>query len=312
MKQEKETHKNKIYSFNEHNYIKKEVLGKGTYGEVVRAQHEKTQEVVAIKIIRGDVDNEGVPANALREIVLMKNYEHNNLVKMKHCDLGDNKILIAMDYIKYDLKKFWDEKYRNLKPDLKTIKDVMYQLLIGMNYLHAKKVLHRDLKPQNILVSEHKDKKLDVKIADFGLSRWYTIPIKKYTREVLTLYYRCPELLLGGEHYSVGIDMWSIGCIFGELFTKRPLFMGNSEISQYLEICKILGSPKEDTFPGFKSFPDFSKDLPLFTQTYLKEKLIGTCIDENAMDLLKKMLILNPTKRITCREALKHAFFNDH
>ena len=310
MKQEKENKEiQKIYGFNGDNYIRKEVLGKGTYGEVVRAQHEKTQESVAIKIIKMDIDREGIPATALRELTLLRNYEHSNLVRMRHMDLGEKKIMIALDYIKYDLKKYWDEKFKNVKPDLKTIKNIMYQILKGMDHLHGKKVLHRDLKPQNILITENT---MQVKIADFGLSRWYTIPIKNYTKEVLTLWYRSPELILGGDSYSVGIDMWSIGCIFGELLLNKPLFRGNCEIDQLFEIFQIMGSPNEQSFPGFKTFPYFSKNLPMHTECLLKQALKGTSIDNSGLDLLSKMLSLNPCKRITCREALKHQFFNDY
>jgi len=126
----------------------------------------------------------------------------------------------------HDLKKFLDTTFKpkDKEVPLDFVKSIMYQILKGVEFLHSRKVLHRDLKPQNILI----DEKLRVKIADFGLSRTYSIPIRQYTKEVLTLWYRAPELILGINEYSTGIDMWSVGCIFAELFFKKPFFTGDS------------------------------------------------------------------------------------
>lgn len=296
----------KTYSFGSNTYHYKETLGKGTYGTVVKAICSKSKEEIAIKKIKLDVETEGIPATALREIAILKHYQHANVVKLYHLNLSDKKIMLCLEYVPYDLKKFWDVEFKNKNVNLEIVKTVMYQILKGIDYLHSKKVLHRDLKPQNILI----DNNLRIKIADFGLSRTYSIPIKQYTREVLTLWYRSPELILGAEYYSTGIDMWSIGCIFGELFLKKPLFMGDSEINQLFKIFETLGSPNEDTLPGYKTFPHYQTQFPFWEKgTGLKSKLEGTCCNSEALDLLTSMLLYNPAKRISCKEALKHSFF---
>jgi len=134
------------------------------------------------------------------------------------------KLYLIFEYVEYDLKKYMRKNKRTMNK--KTIKKMLYQLLRGVDYCHSKRIIHRDLKPQNLLV----DPKGNIKICDFGLARAFTIPIKTLTHEVETLWYRAPEILLGKKEYSLGVDMWAIGCIFTELIQKRPLFMGDSEI----------------------------------------------------------------------------------
>lgn len=299
----------KTYSFGSSTYIYKETLGKGTYGTVVRVVNSRTKEEMAIKKIKLDVETEGIPATTLREIAILKHYNHPNVVKLHHLSLNDKKILLCLEYVKFDLRKFWDITYPpEKKISIEVIRTVMYQILKGIDFLHSKKILHRDLKPQNVLIEEN----YKVRIADFGLSRTYTIPIKQYTREVLTLWYRAPELMLGTEYYSTGIDVWSIGCIFAELFLRKPVFQGDSEVRQLFVIFNCLGCPNEDTLPGYKTFPYFDTKFPYWGPGEgLEKKLKETCVTPEALDLMKSMLIYNPAKRISCKEALKHPFFNN-
>ena len=300
---------NTIIKINNENYIFQKVLGKGTYGEVVKVLHEKTKEAAAIKKIKLDVESEGIPATTLREIAILKNCDHPNIVKLFHCECSDKKIQLLMEYLEYDLKKYWDLLYKknNAKPDLEKIRGIMYQIFKAVEYLHAQKIVHRDLKPMNILINENEE----IKIADFGLSRTYTIPIKKYTKEVLTLWYRSHELILGGDYYSIGIDMWSLGCIFGELLLGQPLFKGESEINQLLKIHEILGSPDEESLRGYKTFINYSETLPYFATGKLESLMAQKSnADTHAMDLLKKLLLYDPSKRINSKDAMKHPFFN--
>ena len=137
----------------------------------------------------------------------------------------------------------------------------MYQIMQALVFLHSNRLFHRDLKPQNLLIS--KDGKV-VKLADFGLARAFGFPVKTYTHEVVTLWYRCPEILLNSKHYSLGVDIWSTGCIFIEMINRRPLVTGDSEIDQIFKIFKLLGTPNEQNWPEALALEDFKKEYPKF------------------------------------------------
>lgn len=136
----------------------------------------------------------------------------------------------------------------------------MRQLFDGLAYLHSHRILHRDLKPQNILI----DHEGHIKLADFGLSRCFMIPVRAYTHEVVTLWYRAPELLLGSKLYGPAVDVWSLACIMSEIVSKTALFPGDSEIDQIYKVFKICGTPNEDTWPGCSTLPDFRKTFPVW------------------------------------------------
>ena len=172
---------------------------------------------------------------------------------------------------------------------------------IKCNQFFLKKIIHRDLKPQNILTE--KDGEI-VKVADFGLARAFSIPIRPYTKEVLTLWYRAPELLLGINEYSTPVDIWSIGCIFAELVLRQPLFKGEYEIEQLFKIFHLLGTPNKDTWPDVESLPNYSKEFPKFKPLKFENYFIG--LDKYGIDLLKQMLKYDPNQRITAKQALMH------
>lgn len=160
--------------------------------------------------------------------------------------------------------------------------------------------MHRDLKPQNLLIDSHGV----VKLADFGLARSYSLPIKTYTHEVVTLWYRAPEILLGQKQYSTSVDIWSAGCIFGEMAMKKPMFPGDSEIDEIFKIFRLHGTPTEETWPGVTKLRDFKTTFPKFKGVALSDATKG--MDPLAQDLLSKLIALDPAKRISARLALQH------
>jgi serine/threonine protein kinase len=186
----------------------------------------------------------------------------------------------------------------------KISKEFCFQLLIGIKYCHKKGIMHRDLKPQNLLI-ENGSK---LKIADFGLSRNFSIPIGKFTHEVVTLWYRSPEILLGAKCYSTPIDLWSIGCILVEMLSGRPCFCGESELEQLLGIFRILGTPDTKNWPCINEFRDWH-DFP----KWIPEKLecIFPNLEIDAITLLKSLLRLDPMKRVTANKAIESPFFDE-
>ncbi|KAL9264718.1 Cyclin-dependent kinase B1-1-like protein [Drosera capensis] len=202
-------------------YEKLEKVGEGTYGKVYKAKDKATGQLVALKKTRLEMDEEGIPPTALREVSLLQMLSQSiyivRLLSVEHVDNKHGKPLLYLvfEYLDTDLKKFIDSHRkgpnpRPLPPSL--VQSFLFQMLKGVVHCHSHGVLHRDLKPQNLLVDKEKG---IVKIADLGLGRAFTVPVKSYTHEIVTLWYRAPEVLLGSTHYSTGVDMWSVGCIFG-------------------------------------------------------------------------------------------------
>lgn len=171
----------------------------------------------------------------------------------------------------------------------------LYQLINGVNYCHSRRIIHRDLKPQNLLV----DRSGNLKIADFGLARAFGIPIKTLTHEIETLWYRAPEVLLGQKQYSLGVDIWAVGCIFSELIEKKPMFNGDSEIDQIFKIFQFHGTPTPSDWSNIHKLPDFKPTFPKFKRvdpdTYFKN------FDKVGQDLCLKMLALDPARRISMK-----------
>lgn len=180
----------------------------------------------------------------------------------------------------------------------------MMQLLKGIVHCHQRRIIHRDLKPQNLLVDPTTCK---LKLADFGLARAFTVPIRTLTHEIETLWYRAPEVLLGQKEYALGVDMWAIGCIFSELIQQSPLFMGDSEIDQIFKIFKFHGTPTEKEWAGISTLPDFKPTFPKFKKGDAKQMLPN--LNHVELDLLLKLIALDPAKRINAKEALEHKYF---
>jgi len=281
-------------------YEKLEKVGEGTYGVVYKAQ-DSAGEIYALKTIRLEAEDEGIPSTAIREISLLKELQHPNIVRL--CDVihTERKLTLVFEYLDQDLKKLLDMCDGGL--DGETTKSYLYQLLRGIAYCHQHRVLHRDLKPQNLLINREGA----LKLADFGLARAFGIPVRSYTHEVVTLWYRAPDVLMGSRKYSTPVDIWSVGCIFAEMINGRPLFPGNTDADQLQKIFKVLGTPSEASWPTMKELPEFKPDFPLYEQQ--QWSVIVPNLDTAGVDLLALMLKYFPDQRVAGRQAMEHEYF---
>ncbi|KAJ1930189.1 Cyclin-dependent kinase catalytic subunit [Tieghemiomyces parasiticus] len=286
------------------NYIKIEKVGEGTYGVVYKARERSTGRIVAMKKIRLESEDEGVPSTAIREISLLKELDHDNIVRLLDIVHSEAKLYLVFEFLDLDLKRYMETTApAGLTPQ--HVKSYMNQLTKGIAFCHSHRVLHRDLKPQNLLIDQHGM----LKLADFGLARAFGVPLRSYTHEVVTLWYRSPEILLGSRHYSTGVDMWSAGCIFAEMANMLPLFPGDSEIDEIFKIFRILGTPNEEIWPGVTSLPDYGSTFPCWEGTPLATHVKK--LDPNGIDLLYKLLKYDPSHRISAKQALAHPYFDD-
>ena len=295
-------------------------LSEGSYGIVWKARDMATNEIVALKQIKFDPDhqkNQGFPVTALREISVLLALNHECIVTVKEMVVGDSndKVFMVMEYMELDLQEAMKQKrrYPNLLRQAE-LKGIMKQILSGTNEMHSKWFLHRDLKTSNVLV--HRSGR--VALCDFGLARRYQDPLKRLTQLVVTLWYRAPELLFGEDCYGPAVDMWSIGCIFGELITNEAIMQGQGELDQINKIFEMVGTPNDAIWPGFKKLPSASifrwKEIksielparfPINTPPHFKQ----TFLDGNGYDLLSSLLTLDPERRITAKKALEHPYF---
>ncbi|KAI8905583.1 kinase-like domain-containing protein [Gorgonomyces haynaldii] len=283
-------------------YIRLDKLGEGTYATVYKGKSRISSEIVALKEIHLDQE-EGAPSTAIREISLLKELKHPNILKLHDVIHTEKTLTLVFEYMDQDLKKFMDMSGGFIAPPL--AKNFMYQLLQGVAYCHDHRVLHRDLKPQNLLINA----RLELKLADFGLARAFGIPVNTFSNEVVTLWYRAPDVLLGSRNYSTSIDIWSIGCIMAEMHSGKPLFPGKTNEDQLLKIFKILGTPTEETWPHVSELPEYKAHFPIYPPTSLQQRLF--MIDPLGLDLLARTLQYQPQLRIGARDASLHPYFRE-
>ncbi|KAI8875675.1 serine/threonine-protein kinase pef1 [Backusella circina FSU 941] len=288
----------------ESRYLRQEKLGEGTYATVFKGKNRLTGEIVALKEIHLDAE-EGAPSTAIREISLMKELKHPNIVRLLDVIHTESKLMLVFEFMLQDLKRFMDTTARATHGALETpvIKSFMYQLLKGIAYCHENRVLHRDLKPQNLLIN----KRGELKLGDFGLARAFGIPVNTFSNEVVTLWYRAPDVLLGSRMYSTSIDIWSAGCIMAEMYTGRPLFPGTTNEDQLLKIFRMMGTPTEQTWPGVTQLPEYKQPHTIYPHQNLNQILPN--IDALGLDLLSRMLQYQPQMRISAKDALNHSYF---
>ncbi|OHS95127.1 Cell division control protein 2 3 [Tritrichomonas foetus] len=287
-------------------------IGKGSYGVVQKCQDIITNDIVAVKKILQQNKMNDCPQNTIREVLLLNELQHDNIVELKfivQCKESDEGLYLVFEYCEYDLYALLYKSY--LKPDY--LKSLMKQLLVALHVLSIRRIVHRDLKPANIFVTRNNI----LKLGDFGLARQLS-ECTRYSHQVVTLWYRPPELLLGVKQYGTEVDIWSAGCILYEMVTSKVLFRSasNDDISQLIEIFKLIGRPNKDWigFQGEKAnlFSSVKDKIPKdsYEKQSFKKHLEDTIPQEyqEMIDLLLKMLALNPSERITAEEALNHPF----
>ncbi|XP_043720293.1 cyclin-dependent kinase C-2-like isoform X2 [Telopea speciosissima] len=284
-------------------FEKLEQIGEGTYGQVYMAREIKTGEIVALKKIRMDNEREGFPITAIREIKILKKLHHENVIKLKEIvtSPGPEKdeqgrpdgnkykggIYMVFEYMDHDLTGLSDRP--GMRFSVPQIKCYMRQLLTGLHYCHVNQVLHRDIKGSNLLI----DNEGNLKLADFGLARSFSNDHNgNLTNRVITLWYRPPELLLGTTKYGPAVDMWSVGCIFAELLHGKPIFPGKDEPEQLNKIFELCGAPDESNWPMKRRLREVFRHF-----------------DRHALELLDRMLTLNPSQRISAEDALDAEYF---
>ncbi|XP_065566557.1 cyclin-dependent kinase 9-like [Artemia franciscana] len=291
-------------------------IGQGTFGEVFKARHKKTKKIVALKKVLMENEKEGFPITALREIRILQLLNHENVVNLieicrtKAAAVNGFKstFYLVFDFCEHDLAGLLSNA--NVKFQLGEIKKVMQQLLNGLYFIHSNKILHRDMKAANVLITKNGV----LKLADFGLARAFSVTKtsqpNRYTNRVVTLWYRPPELLLGERNYGPPVDMWGAGCIMAEMWTRSPIMQGNNEAHQIQLISQLCGSILPEVWPDVVNLDLYNKmDLNKFQKRKVKERLKAYVKDAQACDLLDRLLILDPSKRIDADSALNHDFF---
>ncbi|OMJ81345.1 hypothetical protein SteCoe_18197 [Stentor coeruleus] len=301
------------------NFEKLDQVGEGTYGNVFKARERITKVVFAMKKIKMDREKEGFPITALREIKLLKQMDHPNIIQLKEIitskspdERNPGNVYLLFEYMEHDLEGLLNMAKPRIEFTIPHLKSYMKQMLQAIEYLHSKKIVHRDIKCANLLVNNQGQ----VKLGDFGLARTISgNPQETYTNRVITLWYRPPELLLGANQYSFEVDMWSAGCIIGEILARQPMFPEGDEPKMLQKIYSICGTFNEETWPE-------SCNLPLYDKLGPKEKIERTIqtkysdsstypnFDPLAIDLIDKLLQFNPKKRLTATQALDHPYFH--
>ncbi|XP_039121847.1 mitogen-activated protein kinase 4 [Dioscorea cayenensis subsp. rotundata] len=289
-------------------YVPIKPIGRGAYGVVCSSVNRETSEKVAIKKINNAFDNRVDALRTLRELKLLRHLHHDNVIALKDIMMPVHRRSFRDVYLVYELMD--TDLHQIIKSSQALSNDhcqyFLFQLLRGLKYLHSANILHRDLKPGNLLVNAN----CDLKICDFGLARTNSTKGQFMTEYVVTRWYRAPELLLCCENYDTSIDVWSVGCIFAELLGRKPIFPGTECLNQLKLIINVLGT-RTDADLGFIDNPKarkYIKSLPYtpgtpFSTLYPRANPL-------AIDLLQKMLVFDPSKRISVTEALEHPYMS--
>ncbi|KAK5378127.1 serine/threonine protein kinase, CMGC, CDC2/CDK subfamily [Exophiala xenobiotica] len=281
------------------------VVGAGTYGKVFKAVHIYTKDQVALKKIRMEGERDGFPITAVREIRLLQHLRNKHVVALQEVMVEKNECFMVFEYLSHDLTGLINHPTFKLTSAHR--KDLAIQMFDGLDYLHRRGVLHRDIKAANILVSNTGQ----LKYADFGLARFYTKSRKlDYTNRVITIWYRPPELLLGETQYGPEVDIWSAACVFVEMFTKKAVFPGEGgELSQLEKVYNVLGTPTRAEWPGIVDLPWFELMQPVDRRKRQFEAMMKDIFTPCGLGLVQWMFKYDPKARPNAEEVLKHEYF---
>ncbi|WYZ38639.1 hypothetical protein EsH8_III_000553 [Colletotrichum jinshuiense] len=281
------------------------VVGSGTYGKVFKALHVYTKGLVALKRIRMEGERDGFPVTAVREIKLLQSLRHTNIVQLQEVMVEKNDCFMVFEYLSHDLTGILN--HPSFKLDAGQKKHMAKQLFDGLDYLHKRGVLHRDIKAANILVSSDGI----LKLADFGLARFYAKRHQlDYTNRVITIWYRSPELLLGETQYGPACDVWSAACVMMEIFTRHAIFPGDGgEINQLDKIYAVMGTPNKAEWPGLVDMPWFELLRPGYRRANTFAEKYKERLPAAAYRLLAAMFHYDPAKRPTAAEVLANEYF---
>lgn len=281
-------------------YEKLDKLGVGAYGTVYKVRDLQSGQLLALKKIRIYENEESLSVNVLREAALLRAIDHRNVIALLNVEIdrSKRKALLFFELMEENLKTLIDVApltYGHLKSLAK-------QLLEGLSYIHHKQIVHRDIKPLNLLLNK---KEGVLKIADFGLAKPCQLPYSSQTLEVQTLWYKSPELLLGDENYDSAIDCWAAGAVIAEMILGKPLFNEISEIAQLFKIFEMLGTPTEGHY--LTGLPLFKRSFPRFKHSKLRH-VFASC-EKGLVELLEGLLTLNPKMRLSAAEALRLSYW---
>uniref|UniRef100_UPI0037E7F18F cyclin-dependent kinase 15 n=1 Tax=Semicossyphus pulcher TaxID=241346 RepID=UPI0037E7F18F len=289
-----------------HSYVSLEKLGEGAYASVYKGISRINGQLVALKVIRMKTE-EGVPFTAIREASLLKGLKHANIVVLHDIIHTRESLTLVFEYVQTDLAEYMSQHPGGLHSH--NVRLFMFQLLRALCYIHSRRILHRDLKPQNLLISYLGE----LKMADFGLARSKSIPSQTFSSEVVTLWYRPPDVLLGSTDYSTALDIWGAGCIFIEMLQGAPAFPGVTDVFEQLQkIWTVLGVPSEDSWPGVSQLPNYNPEW--FVPS--KPKQLRTVwkrlnqLPYKTEDLVDRMLKEIPSERISAQDSLQHPYFS--
>ena len=285
------------------------IVGAGTYGKVFKAVHIYTRDKVALKKIRMEGERDGYPITAVREIRLLQHLRHKHVISLHEVMVEKNECFMVFEYMAHDLTGLINHPAFKLTSAHK--KNLAFQMFDGLDFLHRRGVLHRDIKAANILISNTGQ----LKYADFGLARFYTKSrALDYTNRVITIWYRPPELLLGETQYGPAVDIWSAACVMMEMFTRKAVFPGEgSELAQLSKVYDVLGNPTRAEWPRIVDLPWFELMQPAFTSKDRKprefEAVFSEVLSPEAMDLVTQCFKYDPVSRPSAEQVLKHAYF---